>query len=58
LDRKVEFDKRLEELKNKVIELRNLGEKSFKLELEIKKLANNLVTEFSDNKVELGKVAS
>lgn len=52
------FSERLEELKTKITELREVNDNYFQLQKEAKDLANQFINDFRDNKVELGKIVS
>jgi nicotinic acid mononucleotide adenylyltransferase len=53
-----EFSERLETLKSKIEKLREVNKSYFELQKESKELAKEFISDFKDNKVELGKIVS
>lgn len=54
----LEFNNKLEVIKEKVNRLRKADKECYEMEGELKDLTNNFVNEFSNRKVELGKAVS
>lgn len=52
------FSERLEELKVKIVKLREVNADYFSLQKEAKDVADKFINDFKDDKVELGKLVS